>query len=120
MWKRAGGSRRSSIKALIDHDLKERTGAAIAYARRQVQGTYRPIGLGIAGHDALRRLEVRIPSARLHTWAKFWALSRCGRRTVANPMGRTWLKRGYPLTLPGNPRLCRYRVGFIHSLAKKQ
>jgi hypothetical protein len=36
------------IKALIDHDLKERTGATIAYARRQLEGTYWPIGLCIA------------------------------------------------------------------------
>jgi hypothetical protein len=36
------------IKALIDHDLKEWTGATIVYARRQLQGTYWPIGLCIA------------------------------------------------------------------------
>ena len=36
------------IKALIDRDLGERTGAAIAYAREQLEGPYWPIGLCIA------------------------------------------------------------------------
>jgi hypothetical protein len=36
------------IRTFIDHDLKERTGATISYARRQLEGTYWPIGLCIA------------------------------------------------------------------------